>query len=148
MLYVGYILMKHSIIMISSSLREFQYSVWIIVNGYHAYVCHLCPLQECAKENFLQPPPNWPSKGAITFDNYSTRYRPGLEFVLRNIDFNVKSGEKIGVVGRTGAGKSSLSLALFRIIEAAEGCIMIDDVKLENIRLHDVRSRISIIPQV
>ncbi|KAG0362447.1 Multidrug resistance-associated protein 1, partial [Gamsiella multidivaricata] len=64
---------------------------------------------------------NWPSEGKIVFRNYSTRYRQGMDLVLKNVSFEVLPTEKIGVVGRTGAGKSSLTLALFRIIEAANG---------------------------
>ncbi|KAG0085747.1 Multidrug resistance-associated protein 1 [Podila epicladia] len=64
-------------------------------------------------------PKNWPHKGHIVFRNYSTRYREGLDLVIKNISIDIRPGEKIGIVGRTGAGKSSLTLALFRIIEAA-----------------------------
>ncbi|KAF9110743.1 hypothetical protein BGX27_005918 [Mortierella sp. AM989] len=64
-------------------------------------------------------PPNWPSEGRIVFKNYSTRYRQGLDLVIKNVSFEIQPSEKVGVVGRTGAGKSSLTLALFRIIEAA-----------------------------
>ncbi|KAF8980104.1 Multidrug resistance-associated protein 1 [Entomortierella lignicola] len=64
-------------------------------------------------------PPNWPSEGRIAFKNYSTRYREGLNLVLDDVSFEIQPSEKIGVVGRTGAGKSSLTLALFRIVEAA-----------------------------
>lgn len=67
--------------------------------------------------------------------------------MLKGIDFSVKSQEKIGIVGRTGAGKSSLTLALFRIIEAADGKIIIDDVDVSQIGLHSLRSRLTIIPQ-
>ncbi|KAG0326667.1 hypothetical protein BG000_001289, partial [Podila horticola] len=66
-----------------------------------------------------QLPPNWPGQGSIVFKNYSTRYRQGMDLVIKNISFTVAAGEKVGIVGRTGAGKSSLTLALFRIIEAA-----------------------------
>lgn len=66
----------------------------------------------------------WPAAGAVQFSNYSTRYRPGLDLVLRDISLSIKAHEKIGVVGRTGAGKSSLTLALFRIIEPVGGEIM------------------------
>ena len=68
---------------------------------------------------------DWPRNGVVTFDKYSTRYRDGLDLVLRSVDLTIKSGEKIGIVGRTGAGKSSLTLALFRLIEAAGGSIYI-----------------------
>lgn len=67
--------------------------------------------------------------------------------MLKGIDFSVKSQEKIGIVGRTGAGKSSLTLALFRIIEAAEGKIVIDDIDVSQIGLHSLRTRLTIIPQ-
>ncbi|KAG0263368.1 Multidrug resistance-associated protein 1 [Mortierella polycephala] len=65
-------------------------------------------------------PPNWPSEGRVVFKNYSTRYRPGTDLVIKDVSFEVQPAEKVGIVGRTGAGKSSLTLALFRIIEAAD----------------------------
>jgi ABC-type multidrug transport system fused ATPase/permease subunit len=70
-----------------------------------------------------RPSIGWPAHGQITFKTYSTRYREGLDPVLRDINLSIKSREKIGVVGRTGAGKSSLTLALFRIIEPISGHI-------------------------
>ncbi|OQO03652.1 hypothetical protein B0A48_10317 [Cryoendolithus antarcticus] len=94
-----------------------------------------------------RPPVSWPAKGAVSFNNFSTRYRPGLEPVLRNINLSIKSHEKIGVVGRTGAGKSSLTLSLFRIIEPTGGDITIDDVSTSAIGLLDLRRRLAIIPQ-
>lgn len=94
-----------------------------------------------------RPPVSWPANGAVSFNNYSTRYREGLDLVLRNINLDVKSHEKIGVVGRTGAGKSSLTLALFRIIEPSEGEVMIDDLSTSSIGLLDLRRRLAIIPQ-
>lgn len=94
-----------------------------------------------------RPPNSWPPKGAVSFNNYSTRYRPGLDLVLKNINLSIKSHEKIGVVGRTGAGKSSLTLALFRIIEADKGDVTIDDLSTSSIGLLDLRRRLAIIPQ-
>ena len=65
----------------------------------------------------------WPKQGTIEFDNYQTRYREGLDLVLKGLNMSVKDNEKIGICGRTGAGKSSLTLSLFRIIEASNGRI-------------------------
>ena len=94
-----------------------------------------------------RPKSGWPSQGAVEFKNYSTRYRPGLDLVLKNINLSIRPHEKIGVVGRTGAGKSSLTLALFRIIEPVTGNIAIDDLDTSSIGLLDVRRRLAIIPQ-
>uniref|UniRef100_A0A674NHV4 Multidrug resistance-associated protein 1 n=1 Tax=Takifugu rubripes TaxID=31033 RepID=A0A674NHV4_TAKRU len=92
-------------------------------------------------------PPGWPNKGCIDIRGFSLRYRDDLELAIRNITISVNGGEKVGIVGRTGAGKSSLTLGLFRIIEAAEGHIFIDGVDIGQLGLHDLRSRITIIPQ-
>ncbi|GJJ77404.1 hypothetical protein EMPS_09763 [Entomortierella parvispora] len=116
----------------------------------------------------------WPTLGRIKFDHYSTRYREGLDLVLRDISFEVKPAEKVAIVGRTGAGKSSLTLALFRMIEAADsywaratdntshllpgdttfapqalpqGKIEIDGIDISTLGLRDLRQHLSIIPQ-
>ncbi|CAI9177984.1 unnamed protein product [Rangifer tarandus platyrhynchus] len=94
-----------------------------------------------------RPPEGWPSKGEIQFSNYQVRYRPELDLVLRGITCDIKGTEKIGVVGRTGAGKSSLTNCLFRILEAAGGQITIDGVDIASIGLHDLREKLTIIPQ-
>ncbi|KAI8964119.1 ABC transporter type 1, transmembrane domain-containing protein [Daldinia sp. FL1419] len=94
-----------------------------------------------------RPPVAWPANGAVKFHNFSTRYRPGLDLVLKNINLDIKSHEKIGVVGRTGAGKSSLTLSLFRLIEPDTGDISIDDLNTSTIGLLDLRRRLAIIPQ-
>ncbi|KZP14241.1 P-loop containing nucleoside triphosphate hydrolase protein [Athelia psychrophila] len=93
------------------------------------------------------PPADWPAHGAIEFKDIVMSYRPGLPKVLNHISVNIKGGEKIGVVGRTGAGKSSLMLALFRIVELTSGSIIVDGIDISKIGLKDLRSKISIIPQ-
>jgi len=94
-----------------------------------------------------RPPPNWPVNATVIMKNVSMRYRIGLEPVLKNVSFEIRDKEKIGVVGRTGAGKSSLMLVLFRIAEIFEGQVLIDNVDISKIGLHDLRSRLAIIPQ-
>ncbi|KAF8638952.1 hypothetical protein AX16_010426 [Volvariella volvacea WC 439] len=94
-----------------------------------------------------RPPSLWPSQGKVEFQDYSAKYRQELDLVLRNVSFVINPGEKVGICGRTGAGKSSLLLALFRIIEPTSGRIIIDSVNIMNIGLHDLRSAISIVPQ-
>ncbi|KAI3644541.1 hypothetical protein MP228_010705 [Amoeboaphelidium protococcarum] len=94
-----------------------------------------------------RPPLTWPAKGMVEFRNYSTRYREGLDLVLRNLSFIVQAGEKIGICGRTGAGKSSMMLALFRLVEPVCGQIFIDGVDITQIGLQDLRSKLTIIPQ-
>uniref|UniRef100_A0A8B9RLN9 ABC-type glutathione-S-conjugate transporter n=1 Tax=Astyanax mexicanus TaxID=7994 RepID=A0A8B9RLN9_ASTMX len=92
-------------------------------------------------------PPTWPQVGTIEFQDYGLQYRKGLEFALKGISLHIQRREKIGIVGRTGAGKSSLALGIFRILEAAKGKIYIDGFDIAQLGLHDLRSRITIIPQ-
>ncbi|KAL8874198.1 MAG: hypothetical protein Q9174_000426 [Haloplaca sp. 1 TL-2023] len=94
-----------------------------------------------------RPPGGWPSHGAVQFIDYSTSYRTDLDPVLRNVTFSVQPGERIGIVGRTGAGKSSLALALFRGLEAESGKIVIDDIDIGLVGLQDLREAITIVPQ-
>lgn len=94
-----------------------------------------------------RPGMKWPFNGAIEFKNYSTRYRSDLDLVLKDINLSIQKQEKIGIVGRTGAGKSSLTLAIFRIIEPSNGNIEIDEINTSDIGLYDLRSKLSIIPQ-
>ncbi|XP_065205465.1 multidrug resistance-associated protein 1-like [Planococcus citri] len=92
-------------------------------------------------------PKSWPSKGEIAFLDFKVRYREGLELVLKGITFSVRDGQKVGIVGRTGAGKSSLTLSLFRILESAGGKILIDGIDIATLGLHTLRSRLTVIPQ-
>lgn len=93
------------------------------------------------------PSKHWPDRGRIEFRNFSASHRPGLPLVLKNLSLTINSGEKIGIVGRTGAGKSSLALALFRLIEKIDGQILIDGVDISSLNLQEVRRRLTIIPQ-
>ncbi|KAK4621385.1 ABC transporter 7 [Fulvia fulva] len=94
-----------------------------------------------------RPEANWPSQGSVEFIGYSTRYRSDFDFVLKQLTFKILPGEKVGIVGRTGAGKSSLALALFRALEAEEGKILIDGVDIGLIGLQDLRENIVMVPQ-
>ncbi|KAJ3368818.1 Multidrug resistance-associated protein 1 [Allomyces arbusculus] len=102
---------------------------------------------EAAEETPFDLDQSWPAKGAIEFKDYTTSYRPGLDPVLKHVNLSIKAGERVGIVGRTGAGKSSLTLALFRAIEATGGSILVDGEDLSTIGLDDVRSRLTILPQ-
>lgn len=121
-------------------------------------------------------PSDWPRSGSIGFQEYGLQYRRGLDWALKEISLSVNEREKVnirskhtvtylcfifplhsklitesiqvGIVGRTGAGKSSLALGIFRILEAAKGKIFIDGINIAEIGLHELRSRITIIPQV
>ena len=94
-----------------------------------------------------KPATDWPSSGELKFDEYAMRNREGLDLVINDISCDIKGGEKIGIVGRTGAGKSSLTTALFRLVEPAKGRICIDGSDILNIGLHDLRKNLTIIPQ-
>ncbi len=89
----------------------------------------------------------WPNKGRIEFVNLYLKYRQNLPCVLNGINAIINPGEKIGIVGRTGAGKSTITLALLRILEAFEGKILVDGIDIAKIRLDELRSKITIIMQ-
>jgi ABC-type multidrug transport system fused ATPase/permease subunit len=94
-----------------------------------------------------RPPANWPLEGKIDLQNLQIRYRPTSPLVLKGITCTFKAGERIGVVGRTGSGKTTLISALFRLVEPAGGKILIDNLDIASIGLHDLRARLGIIPQ-
>ena len=100
--------------------------------------------KKCGTDNKLE---NWPALGKIEFINFSVKYRPDTEIVLKNLNFLIQGKEKIGIVGRTGSGKSTITLCLFRILEATEGKILIDDIDISTIGLDMLRNNLTIIPQ-
>ncbi|KAF0684225.1 Aste57867_23788 [Aphanomyces stellatus] len=99
------------------------------------------------QEASIAPSADWPAQGKLEFKDYSMRYRDHLDLVLTNVSFNVAGGQKVGICGRTGSGKSSLMAALFRMVEGANGCIEIDGVNIASVALSTLRSRLTIIPQ-
>ncbi|KFZ13175.1 hypothetical protein V501_03838 [Pseudogymnoascus sp. VKM F-4519 (FW-2642)] len=104
-------------------------------------------LEEEAPLHTIEIAESWPQAGEIVFKDVEVRYRPNLPLVLSGLNMHVRGGERIGVVGRTGAGKSSIMSALFRLVEISSGSITIDGVNISTIGLHDLRSRLAIIPQ-
>uniref|UniRef100_A0A2C9JFB3 Multidrug resistance-associated protein 5 n=1 Tax=Biomphalaria glabrata TaxID=6526 RepID=A0A2C9JFB3_BIOGL len=102
---------------------------------------------EQTKESDQQNISNWPRAGSVNFNNIKLRYHNNPTLALKGVTFQVEANEKIGIVGKTGAGKSSLAAALFRLVELESGQIFIDDVDISKIPLNDLRSRLSIIPQ-
>jgi len=106
-----------------------------------------CPSEAPLKKPQDDSLSNWPNNGKIEFLNFSVKYRPDTEIVLKNLSFVIQGNEKVGIVGRTGSGKSTITLCLFRILEATEGRIMIDDVDISTIGLDKLRKNLTIIPQ-
>jgi ABC-type multidrug transport system fused ATPase/permease subunit len=101
--------------------------------------------KEPLDSGLVRPFDNWPSNGEIEFDNVSFSYDPSLPKVLKNLTFKTNPREKIGIVGRTGAGKSTIFEALFRMAEP-DGTISIDGLSIKDLCLHDLRSKIAVIP--
>ncbi|KHJ75242.1 hypothetical protein OESDEN_25142 [Oesophagostomum dentatum] len=89
----------------------------------------------------------WPYEGSIEFRNFSILYGKNVKPAVKNVTFTIKGGEKVAVVGRTGSGKSSIAKGVLRLVEKAGGDIFIDGVNIAEIGLHELRSRITIIPQ-
>ncbi|BAU02169.1 hypothetical protein VIGAN_11161900 [Vigna angularis var. angularis] len=94
-----------------------------------------------------RPPFNWPDKGEIEINDLQVRYRPDGPLILHGITCTFKAGHKVGIVGRTGSGKSTLIGSLFRLVEPAGGKIVVDGIDISSIGLHDLRSRFGVIPQ-
>lgn len=104
-------------------------------------------IEEEAPLHTVEVRKSWPEKGEIIFDQVEMRYRENLPLVLQGLTMHVRGGERIGIVGRTGAGKSSIMSTLFRLVEISGGTITVDGVNISTVGLHDLRSRLAIIPQ-
>lgn len=105
------------------------------------------PQEKPAEIEDKKPDDDWPHDGLIEYDNVWMRYRPELDPVLKGVSFRINAGDKVGIVGRTGSGKSSLIVTLFRLVEPCDGRILLDGVNILELGLNDVRSRIAAIPQ-
>lgn len=116
------------------------------VERLHSYAFDL-PQEAAYEKPEASPPHEWPFTGYIQFNDVSMRYRPNLPLVLKDLNFGVYPGEKLGICGRTGAGKSSIMTGLYRLSELESGSITIDGLDISKIGLHDLRSRLLIIPQ-
>lgn len=116
------------------------------VERLHSYAFEL-PQEAAYEKSEFTPPPQWPFTGYIQFKDVSMRYRPNLPLVLKDLNFGVYPGEKLGICGRTGAGKSSIMTGLYRLSELESGSITIDGLDISNMGLKDLRSKLLIIPQ-
>uniref|UniRef100_A0A674AHW8 ATP-binding cassette sub-family C member 5 n=1 Tax=Salmo trutta TaxID=8032 RepID=A0A674AHW8_SALTR len=116
------------------------------VERIHHYIESLA-LEAPARIKNKAPPPDWPQEGEVVFDGTEMRYRDNLPLVLKKVSCTIRPKEKIGIVGRTGSGKSSLGVALFRLVEPCGGSIKMDGINICDIGLADLRSKLSIIPQ-
>ncbi len=115
-------------------------------HGYIQYLKNREELKSKSKERRLMKG-GWPDKGKIEFVDFKCRYRQNLDLVLRGLNVTFTGGHKIGVVGRTGSGKSTIMLCLLRILEADSGKIILDGRDISQLSLDDLRSKISIILQ-
>ena len=145
--------------LITSYLIMFLYEFEWLVIKWSNFESYLSSVERLSKYNLLEsepplesldkskkPPASWPQKGRIVFDDVTMRYFENEAPVLKNLNFVIEEKQKIGIVGRTGAGKSSIISALFRLTEY-DGDIIIDNVNCKEIGLHELRSKLTIIPQ-
>jgi ABC-type multidrug transport system fused ATPase/permease subunit len=115
--------------------------------GYLQYLNNREDLKHRSRERRKMKVEGWPDKGRIDLIDFKCRYRKNLEYVLKGLNVTFLGGEKIGVVGRTGSGKSTLMMSLLRILEATEGKIVIDGKDISQLSLDDLRSKITVILQ-
>ena len=119
----------------------------VVVKAQRCFNLSDIPQEKTEKDATERTPESWPKDGGINFKNVKLRYRPNTDVVLDDLDFKVEPGHKIGVVGRTGAGKSTICMALTRIVELESGSIEIDGVDIAKIPLSELRDQITMIPQ-
>ena len=126
------------------TLKSFQNSKVDFIRCIHFTECP----KEKSKDNIYSSNlKNWPSKGKIEFIDFSVKYREDTELVFKNLNLLINPSEKIGIVGRTGSGKSTITLCLFRILEATKGKILIDNIDISLLGLDKLRKNLTIIPQ-
>uniref|UniRef100_A0A0L0P6Y1 Multi drug resistance-associated protein n=1 Tax=Candidozyma auris TaxID=498019 RepID=A0A0L0P6Y1_CANAR len=116
------------------------------VERLHQYAFDL-PQEAAYEKSETKPPPHWPPYGYVQFNNVNLRYRENLPLVLKDLTFGAYPDEKVGICGRTGAGKSSIMTALYRLSELESGSITIDNLDISQMGLRDLRLKLSIIPQ-
>lgn len=103
---------------------------------------------ETEPQDGLEPPAAWPTQGRVEVENLTVSYAPELPPALNGVSFTIENNQRVGVVGRTGSGKSTLALALFRLMEASEGCVLIDGLDISKLKLEALRRRgLAIVPQ-
>ena len=143
-------------VMLNTSLI-LQNSLFESLNMYSQLENKMVAYERCNKYTIIPPEngylqeskytENWPSEGRISFNNYSVSYRPNTPLVLKNLNFAINPKEKIGIIGRTGSGKSTICLCLFRILDPVSGTIFIDDNDICNMNILTLRKKLTIIPQ-
>ena len=139
------VLIEHSYNFFSNFIKNEKMSISMESCDAYTHIVQEAPLKLKTDEMLIQN--NFPKSGKIEFVNYSVRYRPDTKMALKDINIIIQPGEKIGIVGRIGSGKSTLCLCLFRILEATTGQILIDDIDISLIGLSLLRSIITVIPQ-
>ncbi|XP_037885915.1 ATP-binding cassette sub-family C member Sur isoform X2 [Glossina fuscipes] len=111
----------------------------------HCSLCHSSQTSIC--QQYIHPPISWPHRGDIYFKNISLRYEGQQEDVIKNLTLFIPAGQRVGICGRTGSGKSSLALSLFHMLQITSGSIYIDGIDISQIHPDEIRTRLSIIPQ-
>ncbi|CAF0886159.1 unnamed protein product [Rotaria sp. Silwood1] len=138
-------------LMFSWTVRQLSEANMMMISGERIDEYSNLPREddEGSYKGLVQTSPKWPAHGKIQFSNYSLRHRLNLQYAIRNIDLNIEAGQKIGIIGRTGAGKSSLFKGILRFVNRScvDGKIFIDGVDISRITLYHLRSHLSVIPQ-